>query len=546
MGRRRADLLIRRPFTAADGSRSVQREALELKVWRQGRTDPLPEGPAQLDDYLDRMELPPAPSSSSTPSPGRPGPWGPCFHVGVDNVRRARVVRRLPVLLAATSGAGAAAMLAAAGLLVFWRGHEQRFWLLMGCLGVAAVGLGVLVVHRIRTPALSNDDVFREVLGEPRADGMVPLPTELPRRRGRWRLRLVTMAVTTWVVCGFVLAMADTQAPPEIRKLKEAGAVLDTLSVASNSVRAENLGERVAPQNRIYRQDLTFDVPDGRTGSVTATLYARSVYGRGDRLPVIYVPGKPAVEAYAGVPSRDKLAADMEHYSEDVPRVFHERALSNRQLGFAVAAWLAIACSYTWLTARGGPEWPTGLRLSGSRALRGTFRSGRLQGGDTILTLRETDPPLTTVSSGLEGQHAWFCWDPREKKTREPNVKRGERPRRWHAHPAAVVFDSGHVVYGHVRFPEAQPTAGLGVAIGSEQAPLDKTRQTRVWEPRRAWPLTVSRGALTGLVLSVLISGVLFTNLVSGFFPRLLLGLVGSATLFIALALCAPGDPDGA
>ncbi len=58
VGRRRVDLLIRQPYTAADGSRTVQREALELKVWRQGRTDPLAEGLAQLDDYLDRMELP--------------------------------------------------------------------------------------------------------------------------------------------------------------------------------------------------------------------------------------------------------------------------------------------------------------------------------------------------------------------------------------------------------------------------------------------------------------------------------------------------------
>jgi hypothetical protein len=58
IGRRRVDLLIRQPYTAADGSRAVQREALELKVWRQGRSDPLADGLTQLDDYLDRMELP--------------------------------------------------------------------------------------------------------------------------------------------------------------------------------------------------------------------------------------------------------------------------------------------------------------------------------------------------------------------------------------------------------------------------------------------------------------------------------------------------------
>ncbi|GAQ57628.1 ATP-binding protein [Streptomyces acidiscabies] len=58
VGRRRIDLLIRQPYTdESDGSRSVQREALELKVWRQGRPDPLTDGLAQLDDYLDRTEL---------------------------------------------------------------------------------------------------------------------------------------------------------------------------------------------------------------------------------------------------------------------------------------------------------------------------------------------------------------------------------------------------------------------------------------------------------------------------------------------------------
>jgi hypothetical protein len=58
IGRRRVDLLIRQPYTDdADGSRAVQREALELKVWRQSRADPLAEGLTQLDDYLDRMEL---------------------------------------------------------------------------------------------------------------------------------------------------------------------------------------------------------------------------------------------------------------------------------------------------------------------------------------------------------------------------------------------------------------------------------------------------------------------------------------------------------
>jgi hypothetical protein len=36
----------------------MQREAMELKVWRAGENDPLPEGLAQLDRYLDRLTLP--------------------------------------------------------------------------------------------------------------------------------------------------------------------------------------------------------------------------------------------------------------------------------------------------------------------------------------------------------------------------------------------------------------------------------------------------------------------------------------------------------
>jgi hypothetical protein len=58
VGRGRIDLLVRWPHAAADGTRAVQREALELKVWRDGGKDPLPNGLAQLDRYLERLDLP--------------------------------------------------------------------------------------------------------------------------------------------------------------------------------------------------------------------------------------------------------------------------------------------------------------------------------------------------------------------------------------------------------------------------------------------------------------------------------------------------------
>ena len=53
VGRGRIDLLVRWPL----GEGRWQREALELKVWAEGRRDPLDKGLAQLDAYLDRLEL---------------------------------------------------------------------------------------------------------------------------------------------------------------------------------------------------------------------------------------------------------------------------------------------------------------------------------------------------------------------------------------------------------------------------------------------------------------------------------------------------------
>jgi hypothetical protein len=57
VGRGRIDLLVRWPYTDAAGKRAWQREALELKVRRKREGDPLREGLAQLDGYLDRLGL---------------------------------------------------------------------------------------------------------------------------------------------------------------------------------------------------------------------------------------------------------------------------------------------------------------------------------------------------------------------------------------------------------------------------------------------------------------------------------------------------------
>jgi hypothetical protein len=57
IGRRRMDVLLAWPWIAAAGKRQVQRGAIELDVWRDGRPDPLNEGLKQLDAYLACVSL---------------------------------------------------------------------------------------------------------------------------------------------------------------------------------------------------------------------------------------------------------------------------------------------------------------------------------------------------------------------------------------------------------------------------------------------------------------------------------------------------------
>jgi hypothetical protein len=57
VGRGRVDLLIRWPYRLQDGTKAVQRRALEIKVWRPGQADPCKRGLEQLDGYLGQMRL---------------------------------------------------------------------------------------------------------------------------------------------------------------------------------------------------------------------------------------------------------------------------------------------------------------------------------------------------------------------------------------------------------------------------------------------------------------------------------------------------------
>ena len=58
IGRGRIDLLVRWPYGSDGGSgRRWQREAVELKVWRDKKPDPLDDGLRQLGEYLTRLGL---------------------------------------------------------------------------------------------------------------------------------------------------------------------------------------------------------------------------------------------------------------------------------------------------------------------------------------------------------------------------------------------------------------------------------------------------------------------------------------------------------
>ncbi len=57
VGRGRIDVLVRWPGPHSKTTRDWQREAFELKVWRDGRPDPLKDGLLQLERYLDGSNL---------------------------------------------------------------------------------------------------------------------------------------------------------------------------------------------------------------------------------------------------------------------------------------------------------------------------------------------------------------------------------------------------------------------------------------------------------------------------------------------------------
>nr|WP_311132349.1 AAA family ATPase [Nonomuraea gerenzanensis]SBO95076.1 hypothetical protein BN4615_P4592 [Nonomuraea gerenzanensis] len=71
-GTKRLDVFVRWPYPGPGGERLMQREAMELKVWRAGENDPMPDGLARLDRY----PRPPHPHHRRT-GDLRPPPRGP-------------------------------------------------------------------------------------------------------------------------------------------------------------------------------------------------------------------------------------------------------------------------------------------------------------------------------------------------------------------------------------------------------------------------------------------------------------------------------------
>jgi len=95
VGKGRMDLMVRWPYRDGDGRKEVQREALELKVWRPRDSDPRGSGLEQLDGYLARLGLDHGVLVIFDGRPRAPGPQegDPLERVALPSGRRGTVVR---------------------------------------------------------------------------------------------------------------------------------------------------------------------------------------------------------------------------------------------------------------------------------------------------------------------------------------------------------------------------------------------------------------------------------------------------------------------
>ncbi|WP_130797078.1 hypothetical protein [Streptomyces otsuchiensis] len=467
----------------------------------------------------------------------------------MDDTSRDKLMRQLPVLLGFVCGTTTVATIGALLVLIFWGDPGQRSWLLMTCLGVAGAGVIALLAFRLRAPRLTLDEVFRHVLDRPAVEGYTPgpsppLPATLPRERRRWAHALCYLGVASWSVSGFfLLSMADHAPPEETRELRAAGAVVETLPIVNEYLVDRKTFDTSRKHRTLYTQELEVRLPEpvGRVDTIGVRITSYSRYSAGESIRVLYAPTDLSLDAYAGPRNRNDLAGFTEGSAGDLDRILAGRALSATQLSFGGLAWLGTAAVATWLSCR-PRSYPATMRLRGARALRGVFRSGRIEANGAAVAFSWLDPPATAVGPALEGRPVWLCWDPR--RTRRYRTQGKGRPViSYTACPAVVIFDSGHAVYGEMTVLEPHRVDQLGMEVDGDRVPLDASRRVRIWTPRKIWPLTLKARHLWGYTVALVASGILFSPLVGGFYLRLAIAACGALALSVQLGFRFPAHP---
>ncbi|ONK14055.1 hypothetical protein [Streptomyces sp. MP131-18] len=445
-----------------------------------------------------------------------------------------RAVRRIPVLLRIAAVGPVAAV---AGLLLWavWGDPGQRLRLLAGCLGLAAAALLVLLGHRLAVGRVDPADAARAVLDGPGGGARSgALPAVVPSGR---RLRLwtgaATLALSGWGFGLFFLAWGDPVPPGKLAEIHRAGGVVADVPITGVADTDRNEGQargNRSPWMDSWTQTLEVELTDeaGRAERVDIRTRSSHLRQAGDTIKVVYAPSDTGLGAYIGDDSRvftRSFHVNFEGYQADLPRLADGRTLSGYELLIWAVPW-ALSCALmagSWFGL--GNSRPVTGPSDTVRALRGTFTRGRVTGDGGSVAFHPHGPALRNVSPALDGRAAWVLWD--VAKAREfPKSRRADAV-------AVLVLDNGWAVHGEVRFAPAEDPAAAGVPAGEARARTDEARRVRPWAPWTLWPLTVSFGAFACYAVVLVCSGLLFTDVLSGF-PRFLAALVGACCLYAA------------
>ncbi|UCM88256.1 hypothetical protein [Streptomyces marincola] len=465
-------------------------------------------------------------------------------------------VRRLPALLRV---AAAGPLAAFAGLLVWiaWGDPDQRLALLLGLLGLAGGALLVLAAHRLVAGRVHPTDAARAVLDAP--SGVVPsraLPAAVPRERAaRLRWGLTGIALICWALSLPFLAWGDPGPPAQVEEIRRAGGVVAEVRVIDEWDTEHHLGQgrgQRMPSSDSWTQTLQVELVDEAGDTHAATVRTRSSFHRsfGDTVRVIYAPSAPHLGAWAGDDSRPLTKSwhsNFEGYQEDLPRILDGRTLSAYELWI----WVGLVCvplAFVVALARGAWVRFVTAPGPGTRALRGVVRGGRVQSEDgwSVAFHPEGMTPRNVLPA-FEGRTGWLLWDadkPREH-FKSPGKQRGKKLPALVTGREAVavlVLDNGWAVHGDAWFPAPEDPAGVGVP-GPEVPAVDKRRRVRLWSARGLWPLTLSNGALVLYAVVLVCSGLLFTDVLSGW-PRFVTALVGAGSLGMAYGGHYPEQDD--